>query len=90
MRAYLHWAVHDWLNPKNGYYPALPPDDRFMEEATEIHWKFHSDGRIMIESKDDIKDRIGRSPDRFDSLSLTFWPKDYEMVSDDRILQDFL
>lgn len=90
MRAYLHWAVHDWLNPKNGYSPALPPDDRFMEEATEIHWKFHSDGRIMIEPKDDIKDRIGRSPDRFDSLSLTFWPKDYEAVSDDEILRDFL
>ena len=90
MRAYLHWCVHDWLNPKNGYQPALPPDDRFMEEATEIRWKFHSDGRIIIEPKDDIKARIGRSPDKFDALSLTFWPNDYEMLSDDDILQDFL
>ena len=76
MRAYLHWAVRDWLNPKNGYNPAIPPDGMFLEEASEIHWKFQSDGRIIIESKDDIKERIGRSPDKFDSLSLTFWPRE--------------
>ena len=90
MRAYLHWAVRDWLNPKNGYGPALPPDDKFVEEATEIHWKFQSDGKIIIEPKDDIKDRIGRSPDKFDALSLTFWPRDYNSVSDEEILRDFL
>ena len=90
MRAYLHWAVRDWLNPKNGFSPALPPDDRFMEEATEIHWKFQSNGSIIIESKDDIKARIGRSPDRFDSLSLTFWPEDDMVVSDNELLMDFL
>lgn len=90
MRAYLHWAVRDWLNPKNGYCPALPPDDKFVEEATDIHWQFQSDGKIIIEPKEKIKSRIGRSPDKFDSLTLTFYPKDADFMSDDEILEDFL
>lgn len=74
MRAYLFWCVRDWLNPKNGTGAMLPPDAQFDEEATEIRWSFRSDGRIQIEAKDDIKTRIGRSPDKFDSLANTFYP----------------
>jgi hypothetical protein len=52
----------------------LPPDDGFLEEATEIRWLFRSDGRIIIEPKEDIKERLGRSPDKFDALANTFYP----------------
>ncbi len=75
MRAYLYWKVREWLNPKNGYCPALPPNALLAEEATEIHWKFQSDGRILMESKDDIKKRLKRSPDIFDALANTFYPR---------------
>ena len=74
MRAYLFWAVRDWLNPKNNTGAMLPPDDKFDEEATEIKWSFRSDGKILIEPKEDIKDRLGRSPDKFDALANTFYP----------------
>jgi len=74
MRAYLHWQVRDWLNPKNNRNAALPKNDLLLQEATEIKWKFQSDGRIMIEPKDDIKARLGRSPDNFDALMNTFYP----------------
>lgn len=74
MRAWLFWAVRDWLNPKNETGAMLPPDPVFDEEATEIRWSFRSDGRIIIEPKDDIKARIGRSPDKFDALANTFYP----------------
>lgn len=74
MRAYLFWCVRDWLNPKNNTRAMLPPDDRFDEEAAEIRWSFRSDGRILIEPKEDIKKRIGRSPDLFDALANTFYP----------------
>ena len=71
-------------------YPALPPNDKFAEEATEIHWKFVSDGKIIIEPKDDIKKRIGRSPDDFDALANTFYPSNaIESVSDADIEDDF-
>ena len=90
MRAYCYWAVRDWLNPKNGFGAALPPCDKLMEEATETKWFFMSDGRIAIEKKDEIKKRIKRSPDYFDSLANTFYPRDYESASDEELLRDFL
>ena len=74
MRAYLHWCVRDWLNPKNKTGAMLPPDDMFLEEATAIKWSFSSDGSIYIEKKDDIKARLGRSPDKWDALCNTFYP----------------
>ena len=74
MRAYLFWRVRDWLNPKNDTGAMLPPDARFAEEATEIRWFFRSDGKIQIEPKEDIRKRLGRSPDRFDALANTFYP----------------
>jgi hypothetical protein len=74
MRAYLFWCVRDWLNPKNNTGAMLPPDGKFTEEATEIRWSFRSDGKIIIEPKDDIKKRLGHSPDRFDALANTFYP----------------
>jgi hypothetical protein len=74
LRAYLFWCVRDWLNPKNNTGAMLPPDERLLEEATEIRWSFRSDGKIIIEPKDDIKKRLNRSPDRFDALANTFFP----------------
>lgn len=90
MRAYLYWAVRDWLNPKNGFQPALPPNDLLMQECTEIHWKFSSSGDIIMEAKEDIKKRLGRSPDYFDALANTFYPRDYEMVQESELFKDFL
>lgn len=75
MRAYLFWAVRDWLNPKFGSTAMLPPGISFAEEATEIKWKFQSNGSIIIEPKEDIKERLGRSTDEFDALANTFYPE---------------
>lgn len=85
MRAYLHWAVRDWLNPDNHMNAMIPPDDEFAQEATEIKYSFRSNGDIVIEpkdGKDGIVARLGRSPDKWDALTYTFWPvkviKNYE------------
>ncbi len=90
MRAYLFWAVRDWLDPKNKTGAALPICEQFTEEATETHWKFQSNGSIIIEPKEDIQKRIKRSPDYFDSLANTFYPRDANTISDEELLQDFL
>lgn len=86
MRAYLFWCIRDWLNPRNGYYPALPPDDLLTEELTNINWKFQSNGNIIIEAKEQIKERLRRSPDRSDALANTFYPEDHFSVSDKEII----
>ena len=75
MRAYLFWCVRDWLNPDNENNAMLPPGGSLFEEATEIKWSFLSNGRIIIEPKEDIKNRMGHSPDEFDALANTFHPK---------------
>jgi hypothetical protein len=74
MRAYLYWCVRDWLDPKNKNNPCLPPDEELLEEATEIKWKFQSNGSIIIEEKKEIVKRLKRSTDKFDALANTFYP----------------
>lgn len=74
MRAYLFWSVREWLDPKNGHNAMLPPSNSFTQEATEIKWFFRSDGKIQIEKKEDIKERLKRSTDEFDALANTFHP----------------
>lgn len=66
---------------------ALPPNSGMLADCAEIRWFFNSRGDIQIEAKEDIKERLGRSPDTADALANTFHPeavrrysegKDYE------------
>jgi hypothetical protein len=90
MRAYLYWCLRDWLNPKNKFNAALPMCDKLTEEATSTHWKFQSNGQIIIEPKKDIQERIKRSPDYMDALANTFYPHGWDYISDEEIFKDFL
>lgn len=90
MRAYLYWAIRDWLNPKHGHNAALPPNDKLAEELTETKWKFQSNGSIIIEPKEEIKKRIKRSPDFTDALANTFYPRDWRGLTDAEILRGLL
>lgn len=72
LRAYLYWAVRDWLNPAGKQDAMLPPGD--YRGLTELKWEFMSNGKIKLESKDDLKKRIKKSPDEEDALANTFYP----------------
>ena len=50
---------------------ALPPIDELRGELIEPTYTFVN-GKFLLESKDQIKTRIGRSPDLADALALTF------------------
>jgi len=75
MRAYCYWAVRDALDPQYGQEFAIPRDDELAEELHETKWKVRSSGEIIMEEKEEIKGRLGRSPDKADSLALSFFPK---------------
>lgn len=90
MKAYLYWAVRDWLDPKNNNLPALPPNDLLLEEATEIKWFFQSNGSIGIEKKDETSKRLKRSPDTFDALANTFYPYNCSSITEEDIFNKFL
>ena len=82
MRAYLFWCIRDWLNPAFGSEACLPPDDELTEELTTIEYKFQSNGKILIQEKDEIKKKIGRSPDKADALANTFYPYGGSIMDD--------
>jgi len=50
---------------------ALPDDPELAEELTAATYTFQGD-KFRLCDKDDIKDAIGRSPDKADALALTF------------------
>jgi hypothetical protein len=90
MKAYVYWAMRDWLNPFNKNGACLPPDPELAQELTETKWKFMSNGKIQIESKEELKKRLKRSPDKADSLALTFYPTTLEVPFDYSRLQSIL
>lgn len=75
MRAYMYWALRDALDPELGGTLALPPCHELDEELLDMKWDTRSNGKIIIESKADIKKRLKRSPDYADSLALTYFPE---------------
>jgi len=52
----------------------LPPDDTLTGDLTAAHWRVQSGSRILVESKDDIRARIGRSTDAGDAVVQAFVP----------------
>lgn len=67
MRAEAFWGLRRLLEAGA---LALPRDDKLFEELTTTTWRPNSAGRIIIESKDDLRARLGRSPDLADSVSM--------------------
>jgi hypothetical protein len=67
-RAEAWWKMREALNPDQlgGSAVALPPDPQLRADMTAPTWKLTPRG-IQIESKEDIKKRLGRSPDRGDA-----------------------
>lgn len=67
-RAEWHWKFREALDPLNGQDIALPADDRELAvDLCSPRWKLTPRG-IQVESKDEIKERIGRSPDKGDAV----------------------
>lgn len=66
-RAEMWFGMADWV--KGG--GALPPVPELVGELTTPTYTFLS-GKLVLEEKDQIKERLGRSPDLADALALTF------------------
>lgn len=69
LRAQLHFALRDWLNEGG----TLHPDTELEGEIVAPRYHYDARGRYQVESKDDIKARLRRSPDRMDALQLAVY-----------------
>ena len=71
VRAAAWWHLRELLEDDE---VVLPPDDELTGDLTAPHWRVTSSGKIQIESKDEIRRRLGRSTDVGDAVTMAFWP----------------
>lgn len=67
-RAEMWDSMREWLLRGGG----LPEDGRLAEELVMPEYGYDSKGRILLEPKEKMKERCGRSPDTADAAALTF------------------
>jgi phage terminase large subunit len=67
-RAEVYWRASLWVKAGG----CLPDDPELVREASAATYFINRSGKIQIEEKDQIKKRIGKSPDKWDAFTLTF------------------
>lgn len=67
LRAQYWWQFREALDPVLGDNIALPPDPGLLADLTAPHWSLTARG-ILVEAKEHIKARLGRSPDKGDAI----------------------
>lgn len=67
-RAEATWRFRELLSPESEEKVALPPDAQLRADLASYRWKLVSGGIIQVEAKDEIRKRIGRSPDDGDAV----------------------
>ena len=68
-RAEAYWRLRELLEAGE---IVLPPDDDLFDELLAIRWRPTPEGKIRIEAKEELKSRLGRSPDRADAVCMAF------------------
>lgn len=68
-RAEMWWVMSEWTKRAT---VSLPDDPQLVSELPAPTFKYRSDGKLQLESKEDMVKRGLQSPNRADALSLTF------------------
>lgn len=91
LRSYVWWHLRDRLNPDGDEPLALPLDDRLTGDLCAPHYTYTSDGKIKVESKDDIRKRLKRSTDGGDAVCLAVYVDVYNTTTgtSDGMIQAF-
>lgn len=71
-----HWRMREALDPTSGLEIALPPDSQLRSDLCAPRWELTLTGQIKVELKEEIKKRIGRSPDRGEAVLYAFAQQD--------------
>lgn len=73
LRAAATWKLREALDPGKNPTLCLPPDELLAADLSAPQWKTMAGGKLVIETKKEVKKRLGRSPDRGDSVILARW-----------------
>lgn len=74
-RAEMYWRLREALDPTLDDPIALPPDQELLGDLCAARYKIVTMGDkagIQIRDKDEIREAIGRSPDKGDAVAMTF------------------
>jgi len=74
-RAEMYWLLREALDPTNQDPIALPNDQELLGDLTAVRYKVVTMGKftaIQMRSKDEIREALGRSPDKGDAVAMTF------------------
>jgi phage terminase large subunit len=69
MRDALAASLASWVDAGG----ALVEDTKLAKELHALEWKQRVDGRLKLTDKVTLRKMLGRSPDRFDAISLSTW-----------------
>lgn len=72
-RAEAYWLLREALEPSSEFNICLPPDAKLRADLCAPTWKLVTGGHVQLESKEDIKKRIGRSPDKGDAVVISWF-----------------
>ena len=73
---YMNLRAQMWMTAKKRAEEgraSIPDDEMLIEELLEVRFFFNKKGKIQIELKEDIKERIGRSCNRADAWVYLQW-----------------
>lgn len=74
-RAEMYWRLREAMDPTAENPISLPPDSELATDLAAVRYKVVQMGQhagIQIRDKDEIREAIGRSPDKGDSVAMTF------------------
>lgn len=88
LRAQIFWFLRTQFKPddKGHSMISIPDDPELKKQLEEIRYRYSSEKKIKIEAKDEMKKRLGVSPDKADALALAFW--NYEEVEPDMFISE--
>lgn len=67
-RAAMWWTLREMLDPAFEPTLAIPPNDLLLGELTAPKWWVTPSSKIQVESKDEVRKRLGRSTDHADAV----------------------
>ncbi len=75
VRALAYWRLREALDPTATTPIALPPDPELFADLAAVRYKVVTAGQevaILMRDKDEIREMLGRSPDKGDAVAMTF------------------
>ena len=82
-RAEGYWALAQRFRTRR---IRIPRDTELLAELSELRYRYNSQGRLLLESKDELRARGLPSPDRADALMMAFLEDDGDAEPVDRLL----